>query len=99
MVKYDINRPFIETATMESFTARQKDVARRFGKTVKAMELSNREYKYRFQKLARANNMKPPPSSFIHIMSGYLVVRKLGWPGQYETWMPDDVFEELYEKQ
>jgi hypothetical protein len=42
--------------------------------------------------------MKPPPGSHIHIMPGYLVVRKLGTPDQYETWMPDVVFEELYEK-
>jgi hypothetical protein len=32
-------------------------------------------------------------------MLGYLVVRKLGTPDQYETWMPGKVFEELYEKQ
>ena len=43
--------------------------------------------------------MKPPPGSQIHIMPGYLVVRKLGTPDQYETWMPDQVFKELYERQ
>jgi len=84
---------------MESFTALPKDVALKYGKTVKAMQLSNREYKHRFSRLAGQNNMKPPPGSEIHIMPGYLVVRKLGSPEQYETWMPDHVFEEIYEKQ
>jgi hypothetical protein len=31
-------------------------------------------------------------------MMGHLVVRRLGTSGQYETWMPSDVFEELYER-
>ena len=43
--------------------------------------------------------MKPPPGSHIHIMPGYLVVRKIGTPQQYETWTPDSVFDELYEEQ
>ena len=29
-------------------------------------------------------------------MPGYLVVRRIGTAGQYETWMPDQIFEELY---
>jgi len=44
-----------------------------------------------------SRKMQPPPSSHIHIHLGYLVVRKLGTPDQYETWMPDLVFDELYE--
>jgi len=58
--------------------------------------LSNIEYKIRFGRFQRENNMKPPPSCG-RIFSGYLVVRNLGTPFQYETWMPEDVFEELYE--
>ena len=83
---------------MEAFSALQSDVGRKYGTTIKALGLTNREYNQRFQKLAIANNMKPPPGSNIHIMPGYLVVRRLGLQGQYETWMPDHVFDELYVK-
>ena len=96
MSYFDPNRPYRDHASMDCFDARHQDIARKFGKRVKAMVLSNREYKYRFDRLADKLSMKPPPSSVIHIMLGYLVVRKLGTPHQYETWMPDDVFEELY---
>ena len=41
--------------------------------------------------------MKPPPSCG-RIFPGYLVVRNLGKSDQYETWMPDHVFDELYER-
>jgi len=99
MIDYDPNRPYLDLDSMEFFTALRKDVAMKYGKTVKAMELSNREYERRFNRLAGKHNMMPPPGSHIHIMLGYLVVRRLGSPKQYETWMPDDVFEELYEKQ
>lgn len=81
---------------MECFIARDKNDARRFGRYVRAFEISNREYSHRFNRFAEQNNMKPPPSSVIHIMSGYLVVRRLGTPEQYETWMPGEVFDELY---
>jgi hypothetical protein len=83
---------------MELFRAVDEDEARRFGEKVRAMELSNREYQQRFNRLGEDNNMKPPPSSAIHIMMGHLVVRRLGRKNQYETWMPSDVFEEIYEK-
>ena len=62
------------------------------------MELSNREYLRRFNRLAKTNNMKPPPSSHIHIMTGYLAIRKLGSPQQYETWIPNEAFEEMYKE-
>ncbi len=97
MSGYDYNRPLIAQKAMDSFRAIDKDTASRFGKNVKATELSNIEYKTRFQKLDKENNMKPPPSCG-RIFPGYLVVRNLGKSGQYETWMPDHVFDELYEK-
>ncbi len=99
MVNFDWQeRPFIKLADMEDYIALDADTAKRYGKVIKAAEISNRDYKYRYQKLRKANNMKPPPSSHIHIMLGFIVVRNLGTNKQYETWMPELVFEELYEK-
>jgi hypothetical protein len=98
MNTYDQNRPYADQASMDFYTAIKKHIALRYGKKVRAMELSNREYLRRFHRLARENNMKPPPGSEIHIMPGYLVVRKLGSVQQYETWIPDYVFEELNAK-
>jgi hypothetical protein len=39
--------------------------------------------------------MKPEPSHS-RIFPGYLVVRKIDTKSEYETWMPDHVFEEIY---
>ena len=52
---------------------------------------------YRYTKFSSSRRMQPPPSAHRHIYLGYLVVRKVGTPEQYETWMPDHVFDELYE--
>jgi hypothetical protein len=83
---------------MDLYTAVEKHIALRYGTKVRAMELSNREYIRRYQRLAKANNMRPPPSAEIHIMLGYLAVRRLGSPQQYETWIPHQEFEEMYTK-
>ncbi|MGR6798207.1 hypothetical protein ACU6VJ_10000 [Sphaerotilus sulfidivorans] len=80
---------------MNSYVATDAETAAEFGRTVKATELSNVEYKTRFGRFARENNMKPPPSCG-RIFMGFLVVRRVGTRQQYETWMPDHVFEELY---
>ena len=96
MSGYDFERPFISQDAMQAYVATDRVVAQRYGKTVKATPLSNIEYKIRFDRLKRENNMKPPPSCG-RIFPGYLVVRKLNTPAQYETWMPDDVFEEIYQ--
>jgi hypothetical protein len=96
---YDFNRPYMDLDSLDLFTAVRAKDARKYGKTVRAFVLSNREYQRRFGRFAKQNNMKPPPGSHIHIMLGYLVVRRLGTPAQYETWMPDYVFEGLYEKE
>jgi hypothetical protein len=95
MNKYDPDRPFFDDESCESFFAIDPKIARRYGKIVKARELANMEYKYRYQKLKSEKNMKPPPSTG-RIFTGYLVVRNLGTADQYETWMPDHVFHELY---
>ena len=92
---FDSDRPFIPQDGMPIYVATDADTASEYGRTVKAIELSNIHYKIRFGKLHRANNMKPPPSCG-RIFMGYLVVRRLGTKQQYETWMPDHVFEELY---
>lgn len=81
---------------MEQYQARDRDTAQKYGKVVKALEITNREYSQRLDKLSGTRSMKPPPGSAIHIMMGFLVVRKLGTSRQYETWMPGDVFDELY---
>ncbi len=96
MESYDWDKPYKSITEMGEYVALQEDIAAKFGPIVRAMELSNREYGYRFERLCDANNMRSPPSSNIHIMSGYLVARKLGTRDQYETWMPDQVFQELY---
>jgi hypothetical protein len=93
---YDYDRPFISQESMRLYVAADDATAAEFGRKVKATELSNIEYKTRFGKLSRENSMKPPPSCG-RIFTGYLVVRRLGTKQQYETWMPDHVFEELYE--
>lgn len=90
-------RPFIRTDQMATYAARDRETGRKYGLTVKAAEISNRDYSYRYSELSASQNMRPPPSSHMHIYLGYLVVRRFGTPAQYETWMPDHVFDELYE--
>ncbi len=97
MSGYDYDRPLIGVERFDVYIAIGRDTAKRYGKSVKAIELSNIEYKIRFNKLKNENNMKPPPSCG-RIFLGYLVIRNLGLPEQYETWMPGDVFEEIYSK-
>lgn len=95
MSGYDYDKPFASQEEFREYKAVDATAAARYGKTVKATILSNIDYKTRFGRFQRENNMKPPPRC-VRIFSGYLVVRKLGTPFQYETWMPEDVFEELY---
>lgn len=95
MVHYDYDRPYISQPAMKTYVATDQKAASQFGRTVKAVELSNVEYKTRYGRMARENNMKPPPSCG-RIFMGFLVVRRLGSRHQYETWMPDYVFEEMY---
>src|SRR6185295_16933826 len=79
MSGYDFERPFISQDAMQAYVATDQVAAQRYGKTVKATPLSNIEYKIRFDRLKRENNMKPPPSCG-RIFPGYLVVRKLDTP-------------------
>ena len=61
------------------------------------MELSNRKYGHRYSKLSRSRTMKSPPSS-VRIFAGYIVVKNLDTEREYETWMPDYVFDDIYKK-
>ena len=94
---YDFNRPMISVESMDKYVAIDKDTAKRFGKIVKATDLTNVEYKTRFGRLRDEQRMKNPPSCGRYF-PGFLVVRNLGRKNQYETWMPEVVFEELYKK-
>jgi hypothetical protein len=90
------DRPFVTLEQMRTYAARHRKIAQSHGPTVKAAEISNREYAYRYERHSSDWAMQPPPSSFMHIYLGYLVVRKLGTTEQYETWMPSHVFDDLY---
>ena len=92
---YDFNRPFVNSSSLPIFVAIDADVASDFGLKVRAVEMNNAEYDARYKKCAETSRMKPPPSHH-RIFPGYLVIRKLGTSEEYETWMPDHVFEDLY---
>lgn len=92
---YDFNRPLIDRSALPLYVAVDSDVASDYGSKVRAVEMSNAEYDVRYKKNAATSRMKPPPSHH-RIFPGYLVVRKLGTTEEYETWMPDHVFEDLY---
>jgi len=92
---YDYDRPYVGQEALLNYTAKDAVTAARYGKTVKAIQLSNSEYNSRFNRLSNQYNMKPPPDRG-RIFSGYLFVRKLGTAEQYETWMPEEAFDDLY---
>jgi hypothetical protein len=95
MSGYDFNRPFINTSSLLEFRAIDSETASRYGKSVRASQMSNSEYAQRYMRMAQSNNMKAPPSHR-RIFMGYLVIRKVGTPDQYETWIPDNAFEDIY---
>ena len=92
---YDFERPFIDSAQLPTYVATNIEEARHYGKSVRAIEMSNAEYSARYRKLSADRTMKPAPSHN-RIFTGYLVVRKIGTKDEYETWMPEHVFEEIY---
>jgi len=96
MSGYDFDRPFISQEAMAVYRATDRETASRYGSQVKAAPLSNAEYRTRFLRLKVSNNMRGPPDGG-RIFPGYLVVRNLGTKDQYETWIPDGAFEDLYE--
>jgi len=92
---YDFSKKFIDSNAMDSYSSIDTETTKRFGKRVKAMPLSNVDYKQRFHKLKSSRTMKSPPSCG-RIFLGYIVVRNLHTNKEYETWMPDHVFDEIY---
>jgi hypothetical protein len=90
-------RPFVTLKQMGTYQAKDKETARRYGRLVKSAEIANIDYKVRYGKYSASRAMQPPPSCG-RIFLGNIVVRKLGTPEQYETWMPGDTFDELYEE-
>lgn len=97
MTGYDYDRPYVSHESFQKFNAIDPDIAAKYGQTVIATQLSNSEYNSRYARLGKKNNMKRPPGAGRHKFMGWLVVRKLGTSRQYETWMPEDAFEECYE--
>lgn len=95
MSTYDFDRPFVHAAFMPEYRATDAEVARRYGNKVRATSMSNSEYAIRYSKLAKSNNMTSPPRHG-RLYSGYLVVRNIGTVEEYETWIPDHAFEEIY---
>jgi hypothetical protein len=87
----------MDKSAMAKYAATEANTAKKYGRVVRALAISNREYQHRYDKLFETREMKPPPSSG-RIFPGYLVVRKLNSPHEYETWIPDHAFEEVYEK-
>lgn len=96
MAAYDFNRPFVAAELLVEYRATDPEVARRYGQVVRATDMSNSEYATRYTRLAKSNHMKPPPSHD-RKFAGYLVVRKVGTAEQYETWIPDHAFTDIYE--
>lgn len=89
-------RPWVTRDQMALFKARDRKTATLYGSTVAAAEIANVDFKLRFAKYSHERKMSDPPSCG-RIFMGYLVVRRLNTPEEYETWMPDHVFDELYE--
>lgn len=92
---YDFTRPFVDFSQLLTYVATDSEEARLYGRTVRAIEMSNADYSARYRKLSGDRIMKPAPSHQ-RIFAGYLVVRKLETRHEYETWMPSDVFEDIY---
>ncbi|APW37161.1 hypothetical protein RD110_08080 [Rhodoferax koreense] len=95
MTAFDFNKCYLDQAEMAVFDAIDGGAASKFGRQVRAVELSNAEYDRRYRRMAQSRNMKAPPSH-LRIFPGYLVVRRLDCPDQYETWMPEGAFNECY---
>lgn len=92
---YDFDRPFVDSTQLSTYVATDIEEARLYGRSVRAIEMSNAEYSARYRKLSTDRTMKPAPSHH-RVFPGYLVVRKIDTKDEYETWMPDHVFKEIY---
>jgi hypothetical protein len=59
MSDFDYERPFVSQKALSEYKAVDATAAARYGKTVMATLLSNIDYKTRFGRFQRENNMKP----------------------------------------
>lgn len=92
---YDFSRPFVDASQLPIYEALDVDEAAEYGQTVLATAMSNVDYAERHKKFSNNRKMMPAPSHQ-RIFLGYLVIRKMGTKSEYETWIPDHVFEDLY---
>lgn len=95
-MSFDHSKKLMDVNAMDEYLCIDPKIAKKYGRTVRAISISNREYQHRYDKLNSTRVMKEPPLSG-RIFLGYLVVRNFGQPNQYETWIPDHAFEEIYE--
>ncbi|OCH26147.1 hypothetical protein A6E13_20025 [Aliivibrio fischeri] len=93
---YDHSKKYIDVNAMETYVSIDNEITKLYGKTVKAMEISNIDYKQRYLKLNKSRRMKSPPSCG-RIFLGFVVVRNLNTKKEYETWIPDIAFGDMYE--
>jgi len=96
-VSHDYSKPYMDKYAMDEYFSTDAKVSKRYGRIVRAIPISNREFQYRYDKLSSSRDMRPPPSSG-RIFAGYLVIRNLGLKNECETWIPDSAFEEVYEQ-
>lgn len=100
MTGYEHHKPFTRlksTRTFMSFVAIDVDAIPDYGQHVRATELSNVDYTIRFDRFESRNSMNAPPDCK-NFTSGYLVIGKPGTRNQFEDWLPDHVFEQIYKK-
>lgn len=91
----DFQRPFINKNDLLKYVATDGEISALYGQVVRAVEMSNVDYAIRYRKQSIGSNMKSPPRHG-RIFSGYLVIRNLDKQNEYETWIPDDAFEDMY---
>ena len=94
---YDFSKTYMDKAAMDQYIATDGQVSKRYGRIIRAIPISNREYQHRYDKLSNSREMKPPPLSG-RIFPGYLTIRNLDSDSEYETWIPEEAFEEIYTK-
>ena len=70
MTGYDFERPFVDAGSLPHYRATDQEVARRYGATVRATEMSNSEYAIRYGRFARTNNMMTLPRFHVHQICG-----------------------------
>lgn len=84
------------SSDMAVYVARNRDVARKHGKSVLAAPLSRNEFRDRFNGGKDSAQVDESQAPLAHPDTGYIVVRKLNTPDQYVMWMPAEVFARHY---